>query len=300
MKFMKFASAFFILVFLSACNSATTAPTLTLSPTLLPTVTIIPETPTAIATSTPAGGVENGGNYPEGVKISYTSPSSEVRVGTSDFQMTASTSVDTSGADYGVHQVDIEKETLSKLTLRALHNIFSPTEDDTDATLATFEKTLADIQTGKRPCTDLMKNVSVYTTGVTGPQQLDLVPACGGSAVPDGASVIKNIDFVYGAFFTWDANGNFINDPAKPWFNVVTPAGDGGGLIFDPQSGKLLFFVGMRFNVNPGGMSKQIPDETETALKWLTYNSQGEKWFVKSTNTEAKRSSSWASQMTVK
>ena len=245
-------------LFLAACAGtpvAAPAPTPTPLPSETPASTqAATPTPgaTVAASGTPAPGETPAAtataaekSYLEQLNITYSSKPVEVMAADgTDLLTTMQVNVDRSASSHGVNTIEIKPDTQRWLAARALHNLLLPQEEDTPENLAAFEKMLAEIQRGERPCSDLAKQVSMYTTTSTGPETLTLVPACGASAVPEGATAVKGVVLDYGEFYLNPEQGVF--KPKLPGIEIISPAGDAAGMFaeIDPADGEAIIHLG--------------------------------------------------------
>jgi len=240
--------------------------------------------PTAIGngeTVTPA--VETDG-YLDKLDIVFQSEVKEVQFGGADGpKMLVSTAVEKSGGSHGIHEVD---NMPPEVFARAMNAIFRPEAGDTPESVAEFEKIWGEIQRGERPCTDLMHPLEVYDANGNGnAQEINFVPACGSSAVPEGMTEIKGIDFVYGAFYITNSDDTHSPNPEMPWFIRSTPSSAGYGVMWDSRNNTLKLMIGVNYLTGKENSRSKIATYTEMIVDWLNSYSRGGRLYSKSVQT---------------
>lgn len=273
--------------------TATNAPSDTLAPafTETSTSTIVP---TVAPTSTVTAEEVEG--YIDKLELIYESPMKEVRFGGADGPViNVGLAVEHSGLSHGIGRVEMPDPLLAETTMRALHSIFAPEEEDTPENLQAFADKLAAIQRGDPgvSCADVMHSLKVYNAnGNGGSEVLNLVPPCGLSPVPEGVTELSGgVKMVYGSWYTAsDEGGKNVPDIDAKWFNTVTDAGDGYGVLLDQEQGILYIFIGAGSTMREEKTNLYVGMYTQMMVDWLEKYSQGERFYPKSTEEWAKTS----------
>jgi len=288
-------------VLLSACAAPTPAPTMTPSSTVPPsevTATSIPSVAlTAPPSETPPAASES---YLNQLNITFESPEQQLKY--NGAQIGGQTSVDSSAASHGIHEVIMTPELQAKLSMRALHNIFLPEEADNDADLAAFAKKLADIQAGNGSCAGFARNITMYEANSSGdPSEITIVPLCGLSDVPAGATEIRSINFVTGSWYVWSEElGKNVANPDFPWYDVVI-AGGGGGVLFDSTTGELKVMNGLSFLDRAGeNGTTQVASVFEITLDYLKHFFAGKSFKLTSAQRYENRAITWRNGLQIK
>jgi len=288
-----------LLLPLTACGGMPTAASAP-SPTLFTATQPPPsETPNPASTETqPAPTVETK-SYLSQLDIVFESPEQQLKY--NGAEIGGQTSVDRSAASHGIHEVTMTPELQAKLSMRALHNIFMPEEEDNDVNLAAFTKKLANVQAGNGSCADFVRTISIYDINGSGaPSEITIVPACRLSPVPEGAMEIKSVNFVTGSWYVWSEElGKHIANPDYTWYEVVI-AGGGGGILFDKTTNTLEIMVGLPFQADAQNRSGWVSTQIEDTLAWLSYYSLGKSLTLSSDQKYYLRGQKWASDLQVK
>lgn len=304
-------------VLLTACATPTPSPTMTPSATVSPSevmVTSIPDvaltaTPTDVAVMVTPDRQQLVGDptpliskegYASQLDITFESPEQVLRY--NGATITGKVNVDNSAASHGIHEMTMTPDLQAKLSMRALHNIFLPDEDDNDANLAAFTKKLAAIQTGNGSCADFARTISMYDANGSGePTEMTIVPACGASSVPDGAVEVKSINFVTGSWYVWSEElGKNVANPDFPWYDVVI-AGGGGGVLFDSITGELKVMNGLSFLDRAGeNGTTQVASVFEITLDYLKHFFVGKSFKLTSAQRYENRAITWQNGLQIK
>lgn len=219
--------------------------------------------------------------YAKRMNIIFTSAIEDVQVGRRGPTVSGSTNVD--GHPYRLNEITIIPETLAKLIARAQHNIFMPQEEDNDANLANFTKTLTEIQSGERPCEELTRTIKAYDFNGSGEaENITLTPDCGSSVSPAGIISIKKVHFVYGNYYTQNAEGETISNPELPWIDMILPGGTCAGMLIDKEKGELWLFTGVSPFTADSQHKQGLAKHTELVLDWLAKSGWETRFFLKS------------------
>lgn len=243
----------------------------------------------------------NENSYANQLDIVYESPEQQLQY--NGAEIGGQTSVDRSATSHGVHEITMTPDLQAKLSMRALHNILLPEEEDNDANLAAFTKRLAEIQAGNGSCADFARTIPIYDANGSGkPTEMTVVPACGTSPVPAGAVEIKSVNFVTGSWYVWSEElGKNVPNPDYPWYDVAV-AGGGGGVLFDPTSGELRVMNGVAFldDADSANGKAQIARDFEVTLNYLKFFSRGKVFKLSNTQKQLDRALKWFGGMQVK
>lgn len=273
-----------LLLPLTACGGMPTAASAP-SPTLITATQPPPsETPTPASTETQPAPTVEAKSYLSQLDIVFESPEQLLKY--NGAKIGGQTSVDKSAGLLRLGEVTIKQETLAKLSMRALHNMLFPEEEDTDATLKDFASRLAEIQAGSRDCAELMRTVTMYDANGSGePTEMVIVPSCGASPVPTGATEVKNVDFTIGYGAVWsESEQKYLTKPEMPWFELTTITDLGSGLMFDAETGTVHIFVGLSSSIASEKIKSGISSGFETTLYWLQKHILGKR--LRLSNTE--------------
>jgi len=290
-----------LLLPLTACGEMPTA-TPVPSPTLFTATQLLPsETPTRASTETQPSPTVETKSYLSQLDIVFESPEQQFKY--NGAEIGGQTSVDRSAASHGIHEVTMTPELQAKLSMRALHNIFMPEEEDNDVNLAAFTKKLANVQAGNGSCADFTRTISMYDANGGGePTEMTIVPACGTNSVPAGAVEVKSIDFVTGSWYVWSEElGKNVANPNYPWYKVVV-AGGGAGVLFDPSSGELTVMNGVAFldDAQSANGKAQIVRDFEVTLDYLRSFSRGKDFKLSNTQKHLDRGLKWVGNIQIK
>lgn len=244
--------------------------------------------------------VERVDGYMSQLDIIFESPEQELTY--NGAQIHGQTSVDKSAGALRITELTIEPETQAELSMRALHNIFLPDEEDNEANLRAFTRKLAEVQNGTRDCIEFMRTVRMYDANGNGAaSEMTIVPACGVSSVPEGATEVKSVNFITGIGADWNEDEQkYMPKSNMAWFNITTLTDVGSGIMFDKQTSTMNVFVGLSSSVSLDRTKLNVARSFEVALYWLKAISRGKGLMLKNYQSLEDRGQTWTGDLQIK
>ncbi len=165
-----------------------------------------------------------------------------------------------------IHNITMPDELAARIGTLALEALFAPEQPQDDAGLKAFNEQR---QNGILTVTIDTFDASKRTHK---PEKMTLILAEEGMDVPNDATQVKRVNFVYGFWYLNPEQGVFTVSKDTPWFTLSHKQRDGigFGILVDKNSGDLYVFVGFNYLVKDSKtLARTLGGYTYTSFEWL-------------------------------